>query len=119
MTTVPPDQLSTAEVLALARARWQIELLSKVWKAKDTSPIRAAPSLGGFSEVYAKLIAVLIQRWIIIVCCCKNPLRGLTKAARTIQKHAFHLACCVLDWIPSDLVRPQAPWRNALFWLSL
>jgi hypothetical protein len=98
VTNTSTDQLSTAEVMALARTRWQIELLFKLWKSeghlahsRSTHPWRV------LCEVYAKLIAVLVQHWMIVVCCWKNPLRSLTKAAQTIQKHAFHLACCIRD----------------------
>jgi hypothetical protein len=33
LTNVPPKRLSVTEVLVLARARWQIELLFKLWKS--------------------------------------------------------------------------------------
>lgn len=98
VTNVAPDRLTTDEVVALARTRWQIELLFKLWKSEGhLACSRSANPWRILCEVYAKLIAVLVQHWIMVVCCWRNPLRSLTKAARTIQKHAFHLACCVLD----------------------
>jgi IS4 transposase len=33
ITNVPPEQLSLEEALVLIRARWQIELLFKLWKS--------------------------------------------------------------------------------------
>jgi hypothetical protein len=36
ITTVPADRLTVAEILTLARARWQIELLIKLWKRHGT-----------------------------------------------------------------------------------
>ena len=56
-----------------------------------TSP--GAPSRGGIlCEVYAKLLAMLVQHWVFLVSCWASPDRSLTKAAQTVQKHALHLA---------------------------
>ena len=43
-------------------------------------------------EVYAKLLAMLVQHWVFLVSCWAYPDRSLTKAAQTVQKHALHLA---------------------------
>jgi len=43
-------------------------------------------------EVYAKLIAMIIQHWILLVGCWQYPDRSLFKAVKTIQKHIMSLA---------------------------
>jgi Transposase DDE domain len=93
VTNVPRDRLTLREALVLARVRWQIELLFKLWKShgridesRSTKPWRI------LCEVYAKLLAMLVQHWVFLVSCWAYPNRSLVKAAQTVQKHALHLA---------------------------
>ena len=48
-------------------------------------------------EVYAKLLAMLIQHWLMLVGCWAYPDRSLLKASRTIQAHAGALASALHD----------------------
>jgi hypothetical protein len=93
VTNLSGTRLTLREALVLGRVRWQIELLFKLWKShghvdesRSTKPWRI------LCEVYAKLLAMLIQHWLLLVSCWAYPNRSLTKAAQTIQKHALHLA---------------------------
>ncbi len=43
-------------------------------------------------EVYAKLLALVVQHWLFRSSCWRYPARSLRKAAQTVQKHALHLA---------------------------
>jgi hypothetical protein len=93
VTNVPPERLTLREALVLGRMRWQIELLFKLWKShgrvdesRSTKPWRI------LCEVYAKLLAMLVQHWVFLISCWAYPDRSLTKAAQTVQKHALHLA---------------------------
>jgi hypothetical protein len=93
VTKVPGDRLTLQEALVSARVRWQIELLFKWWKShghvdesRSTKPWRI------LCEVYAKLLARLVQHWVFLVSCWASPNRSLVKAAQTVQKHALHLA---------------------------
>src|SRR5205807_10205668 len=68
LTNVPPEQLSVQEAGVLARVRWQIELLFKLWKRDrrlarwhNTQPAAV------LCEVYAKLVGVLVQHWLLLV----------------------------------------------------
>jgi hypothetical protein len=92
-TNVPVTQLTLAEALVLARVRWQIEMLFRLWKKygqvdawRSTKPWRI------MTEVYAKLVAMVIQHWLFLVSCWAYPDRSLQKATQTVQKHALHLA---------------------------
>ena len=93
ITNTPASLLHTQEVLILARVRWQIELLFKLWKPdglvdewRSTQPWRI------LSEVYAKLIAVVVQHWVLLVSCWQDPNRSLAQAAQTMRQEAVLLA---------------------------
>jgi hypothetical protein len=93
LTNVPVDWLSTPEVFEVAHLRWQIELLFKLWKSQNlldnwrtTNPWRI------LCEVYAKLIAVIIQHWLILMGDGHALPKSLVQMSRTISKKAWHLA---------------------------
>ena len=93
VTNVPVEMLSFEEAMALHRARWQIELLFKLWKhyggldkSRSTQPWRV------LCEVYAKLLAMLIQHWVLVVGLWSKADKSLVKASKTIKGHALHLA---------------------------
>jgi len=93
VTNVPSDRLTVREALVLGRARWQIELLFKLWKSQGrVDESRSGKPWRILCEVYAKLLAMVVQHWLCLVSCWASPHRSLTKAAQTVQKHALHLA---------------------------
>lgn len=93
ITNVPPEQLTLAEALVLYRARWQIELLFKLWKSHGgVSTWRSAKPWRILCEVYAKLLAMLVQHWLFLTSCWALPDRSLIKAAQTVRQHALLLA---------------------------
>lgn len=94
ITNVPINLLTLKEALVLARCRWQIELLFKLWKSYgQIDKSRSHKSYRILSEVYTKLIIMLIQHWILIVGCWNYPNRSLPKAVKHIQKMALFIAC--------------------------
>ena len=93
VTNVREEKLTVEEALILARTRWQIELLFKLWKSHgqiDNS--RSKKSNRRLCEFYAKLIGMVIEHWILIVSCWSYPERSLMKAAKVVQKHVLFLA---------------------------
>ena len=93
VTNVPPALLSLCEAWVLMRLRWQMELLYKLWKqhgrldrSRSHKPWRI------LCEVYAKLLALLIQHWLLLLGAWNHPDRSWVKAAQTIRQHAWHLA---------------------------
>lgn len=93
VTNVPTDRLSVAEALVLGRARWQIELLFKLWKrdgrldeSRSGNPERV------LCEVYAKLIALVVQHWCCLTGRGTDPAHSRVQAAQTVRAHAPHLA---------------------------
>jgi len=93
VTSVPPTLLSLREALVLLRARWQIELLFKLWKSHGhIDESRSAQPWRVLTEVFAKLLAMVVQHWLLLVSCWAFPDRSLLKAAHTIRQHALSLA---------------------------
>lgn len=93
LTNVSPERLSVAEVLVLARARWQIELLFKLWKSYGrVDESRSAKPDRILCEVYAKLLIMLMQHWVAITCGWQYPNRSWLKTAQTIRQHVISLA---------------------------
>ena len=95
-TNLAADQLTAAEALVLARGRWQIELLFKLWKSHNqVDEWRSQQPWRILCEVYAKLLGVLVQHWLLLVGCWQYPDRSLTKAAQTVRVHVVALASAV------------------------
>lgn len=99
VTNVPPARLSFEEVFVMLGVRWQIELLFKLWKSEgQLHTSRSQNSWRILCEFYAKLLALLIQHWLLIVNCWAYPDRSLTKASRTIKSHALYFAKVLHDF---------------------
>ncbi len=93
VTNVPPERLSLREAWVLMRVRWQMELLFKLWKQHghlDTS--RSHKPWRILCEVYAKLLGLLLQHWLLLLGAWDHPDRSWVKAAQTLRQHAWHLA---------------------------
>jgi hypothetical protein len=92
VTNAPAAKLSLAEALVLKRARWQIELLFKLWKSHgriDESPSGDPDRV--LCEVYAELVAMVVQHWLMLLGEPSRPDRSPVQAARTVRSHAFGL----------------------------
>jgi hypothetical protein len=98
ITNVPRQMLTVAEALIVAHTRWQIELLFKLWKSHGCiDESRSEQPWRILCEMYAKLLAMLVQHWILVMSCWQYPDRSLTKAAQTIRRLALHLAYVLRD----------------------
>ena len=86
VTNVPGDLLTLEEALVLARTRWQIELLFKLWKQHGyIDEWRSKKPWAILCEVYAKLLAMLFHHWLLVISCWSYPDRSLVKAAQTVR----------------------------------
>lgn len=93
LTNVPPELASVAEVLVLTRARWQIELLFKLWKPHGrVDESRSAKLYRILCEVYAKLLVMVMHHWVAITCGWQHPDHSWLKTAQTIRQHVITLA---------------------------
>lgn len=112
ITNAPPDQLTAQEAFVLTRARWQIELLFKLWKTTSgLTSWRSEQPWRILCEVYAKLIAVVIQHWLLLTTCWTFPNRSLVKATAAVRSCAQSLALALrhprrLTQVLTDLAGP-------------
>ena len=86
VTNVPMEQMSVEEALVLARYRWQIELYWKLWKQKgkvDTWQSQKAERI--LTEVFAKLIGLLLTHWLTLMGCWSEPSRSMVKAKQVVE----------------------------------
>ncbi len=93
ITNAPAELVSLEAGMVLGRVRWQIELLFKLWKShghidasRSTKPWRM------LCDVYAKLLAMLLQHWVALIDLWGYPDRSLVKAAKTVAKYALQIA---------------------------
>ncbi len=92
ITNAPPALLAVEAALVLARARWQIELLFKLWKSQGRiDESRSAKPWRVLCDVYAKLLAMIVQHWAWLLSLWGYPDRSLAKAVKTVQKYALQL----------------------------
>ena len=92
ITNVPPEKLSLVEALVLAGARWQVELLFKLWKSEGrVNQSRGHQPFRVLCEVFAKLLAMVVQHWVLLTV---GPLlgRSAVKAAKRVRRQALGLA---------------------------
>lgn len=88
VTNSGTEELSWQAVVVLYRARWQIELLFKLWKshnglAKFRSTAGALECLAVF---YAKLIGVVLQHGLLLATAWRVGPRSLRKAAKVLRE---------------------------------
>jgi len=93
VTNVPTEMLTAEEARVLGRARWQIELLFKLWKSEgQLDASRSLKPARILCELYAKLIGLVIQHWCTVVGCWSCLERSMTKAGRVVREYALALA---------------------------
>lgn len=101
--TTDLELLTAKEIAVLYRARWQIELLFKRWKS-----LGLIAELSGSTEVrqmirlWSRLLAVLMQHWLLLSSVWGNPRCSLAKACEAIRRYAVILAAAVGE--PTSLV---------------
>jgi Transposase DDE domain len=92
LTDAPAKKLSIQEAIVLQRERWQIELLYKLWKQYgQIDEWRTAHSWRILCELYAKLIAILLQHWLIVLLAWQDEQRSLVKLAQVIRDGSLSL----------------------------
>jgi hypothetical protein len=86
VTNCAPELLTWQAIVVLYRARWQIELLFKLWKSHNQLATHraGAAAVEQLAMVYVKLIAVLVQHWILLTATWCECRRSLMKAATIV-----------------------------------
>lgn len=92
LTDAPSKRLSLEEALILLRERWQMEVLYKLWKQYgQIDEWRTAHSWRVLCELYAKLIGMVLQHWLIVLFAWQNAQRSLVKLAQVVRDTAWTL----------------------------
>ena len=66
-TNIPSELLTLEEGFVLMRTRWQIELVFKLWKSEGRiDEWRSEKPYRILCELYAKLVVMIIQHWILL-----------------------------------------------------
>lgn len=113
LTSCPEELLTWKEVVVLYRVRWQIELLFKLWKSHGlVDAHRSADPVRQLVELYAKLIAVIIQHWLILVTFGSDDRVSLTKASRLIRDQLPQLIAVLGDL--EQLIQTLTRWSHTL-----
>jgi hypothetical protein len=106
LTDVPAKRLRFEEALVLLRERWQMEVLYKLWKSdglidewRTENPWRV------LCELYAKLLGLLLQHWLIVLFAWHDPQRSLVKLAQVVRD---------TSWVLMDALAGHRSVRSAL-----
>jgi hypothetical protein len=98
VTNCTAEQLDWPAVVVLYRARWQIELLFKLWKSHHglARGRAGATPLEQLALFYAQLLGVLLQHWLLLATVWPLPRRSLRKAAR-VWREELKLGLLAVD----------------------
>jgi hypothetical protein len=90
LTNIP--DLSFAQAHILARTRWQIELLFKLWKSHGKVLVsRSADPIRQQCEGYAKLLGILIAHWVLLVAGWQLHRLSALDALRILRSHVVFM----------------------------
>jgi hypothetical protein len=88
VTNCTAEELTWKALVVLYRARWQIELLFKLWKSHNRlgKQREGAGALEILAVFYAKLLGVLLQHWMLVATAWQVAGRSLIRAARALAE---------------------------------
>lgn len=93
VTNVPKDLLTPAEAVVLYRARWQVELLFKRWKSQGlVAELSGATEVRQMVRVWARLIAALLQHWLVVATAWGDPTKSHWKVCDAIRPFVGRIA---------------------------
>ena len=86
LTSCPEDLLTWKDVVVLYRVRWQIELLFKLWKSHNLlAEHRSSDPVRQLVELYARMVAVIVQHWLLLTTVWWDDRLSLTRATRLLR----------------------------------
>jgi len=93
VTNVPGELLTPAEAAVLYRARWQVELLFKRWKSQGwAAALSGSTAVRQMVRVWSRLLAAVIQHWLMVGTIWGDPSRSLDKVWQAVQHFVGRLA---------------------------
>lgn len=113
VTNVPEELLTPMEAVVLYRARWQVELLFKRWKSQDlVAALSGSTATRQMVRVWARLIAALLQQWLLVASVWGDPTKSWSKVCEAIRKFVGRITAA-LDQ-PSELERVLMDLRRTV-----
>ncbi len=98
ITNVEPEKLNHEDCFVMYGVRWQIELIFKLWKSHSgLGHSRSEKPERILCEIYAKLLAIIVQHWIVLTGLWRKPDRSLVKGHQMIKEQSSGLAKCIDD----------------------
>jgi hypothetical protein len=93
VTNVPGELLTPPEAAVLYRARWQVELLFKRWKSQGlVAALSGSTVVRQMVRVWSRLLAAVIQHWLMVGTIWGDPNRSLDKVWQAVQHFVGRLA---------------------------
>jgi hypothetical protein len=109
VTSVPLALLTPPEAVILYRARWQVELLFKRWKGQDlVAVLSGSTDTRQMVRVWSRLLAALVQHWLLVASAWGDPRRSLAKVCEAIRPFVGRLLTALdrrqdLEQVVADL----------------
>jgi hypothetical protein len=109
VTNVPGELLTPQEAAVLYRARWQVELLFKRWKSQGlVAELSGSTVVRQMVRVWSRLLAAVIQQWLMVGSIWGDPSRSLTKVWQAVQQFVGRLAAsldrpAILERVLADM----------------
>jgi Transposase DDE domain len=98
LTNTSTQQLSWRSLWVLARCRWQIELLFKLWKSEGgVDQSRGRQPWRVLCEMYAKLLGMVVQHWLLLSSAVPYLQQNSVAAARRVRAAALELLACLAE----------------------
>jgi hypothetical protein len=98
VTNVPEDMLTPQEAVVLNRARWQVELLFKRWKSQGlVAELSGSTDVRQMVRVWSRLIAALVQHWLVVATAWGDPTKSLWKVCQAIRPFVGRIAAGLLQ----------------------
>lgn len=92
VTNVPSATMTAEEAAVLYRARWQVELLFKRWKAQDrVALLRGSTVARQMVGVWSRLLAALVQHWLVVTAAWGDATKSLSKVCEAARDFAGRL----------------------------
>lgn len=113
VTSVSVAMMTPAEAVVLYRSRWQVELLFKRWKSQGlVAMLRGSTEVRQMVGVWSRLLAALVQHWLVIASAWGDPTKSLSKACESVRAFVGRLLTS-LDLL-TDLERVLADLCQAI-----
>jgi hypothetical protein len=92
ITNAPPERIRASEGWEMRRVRWQIELVFRVFKSEGgLEKTQARTRERVLTELYAKLLAMVVLRWVVLAAGYQQLRHSGQPAARRVKKRAGSL----------------------------